>query len=145
MMSVHVEVLPHLHRTIQAIKALGVRAGVVLNPSTPVVAIEEVAGDVDFVLVMTVNPGFGAQTFIPRGVGKIKAVRAALDRARNTAAPVEVDGGINMQTVGGAVAAGGRILVAGSAIFHAQDPERAARDLKAAAAAALPVSAPAGR
>src|SRR5581483_10607451 len=81
MMSVHVEVLPHLHRTVQAIKALGVKAGVVLNPSTPVVLIEEIARDVDYVLVMSVNPGFGGQTFIPRSESKVKNVRALLDRA----------------------------------------------------------------
>ena len=83
MMSVHVEVLPHLHRTIRAIKKLGVKAGVVLNPSTPVVALENVAGDVDYVLVMTVNPGFGGQTFIPRSLEKIRAVRALLDSQGN--------------------------------------------------------------
>src|SRR5881398_1247765 len=83
MISVHVEVLPHLHRTIQAIKALGVKAGVVLNPSTPVVDISEVAADVDFVLVMSVNPGFGGQSFIPRSESKVAEVRALLDGARN--------------------------------------------------------------
>ncbi|MDP2391305.1 MAG: ribulose-phosphate 3-epimerase, partial [Acidobacteriota bacterium] len=88
MVSVHVEVLPHLHRTISQIKKLGAKAGVVLNPSTPVSAIEEVAADVDFVLVMSVNPGFGGQVFIPRSVAKIRAVRALLDRAGNTAAPI---------------------------------------------------------
>ena len=80
MISVHVEVLPHLHRTIQAIKQLGAKAGVALNPATPVVALEEIAGDVDHVLVMSVNPGFGGQTFIPRSESKIQAVRALLDR-----------------------------------------------------------------
>ncbi len=137
MMSVHVEVLPHLHRTIHAIKALGVKAGAVLNPSTPIVAIEEVAGDVDFVLVMSVNPGFGGQTFIPRSEAKVREVRALLDRA-GSAADVEIDGGIDQTTVSRVVAAGARLLVAGSAIFHAPDPERATRALKAAAEAALP-------
>src|SRR5205807_1389305 len=79
MLSVHVEVLPHLHRTVHAIKALGVRAGVVLNPSTPVGALEEIAADVDYVLVMSVNPGFGGQSFIPRSEPKVRAVRALLD------------------------------------------------------------------
>src|SRR5262245_51003210 len=83
MMSVHAEILPHLHRTIHAIKKLGKKAGVVLNPSTPVVAIENVAADVDFVLVMTVNPGFGGQTFIPRSLDKIRAVRRLLDSQGN--------------------------------------------------------------
>jgi ribulose-phosphate 3-epimerase len=137
MISVHVEVLPHLHRTVQAIKALGAKAGVVLNPSTPVVALEEIAGDVDFVLVMSVNPGFGGQRFIPRSETKIAAVRALLDRAGNSA-PVEVDGGIDQQTIARVVRAGARILVAGAAVFHAPDPERATRELKAAALAASP-------
>ena len=147
MISVHVEVLPHLHRTVQAIKALGARAGVVLNPSTPVVALEEIAGDVDFVLVMSVNPGFGGQAFIARSESKVREVRALLDRAGN-AAPIEIDGGIDMHTVGPVVAAGARILVAGNAVFNTPDPERATRELKATAvaAAAAPASAsPASR
>ncbi len=145
MISVHVEVLPHLHRTIHAIKALGAKAGVVLNPSTPVTALDEIAADVDFVLVMSVNPGFGGQTFIPHSESKVRAVRAALDRAGNTTAPVEIDGGIDLATAPRVVAAGARILVAGAAIFHAQEPERATRDLKAAANGALSVTSPAGR
>ena len=136
MISVHVEVLPHLHRTVHAIKALGVKAGVVLNPSTPVVALSEVAADVDFVLVMSVNPGFGGQTFIPRSESKVADVRALLEKAGN-AAPIEIDGGIDMHTVARVVQAGARMLVAGNAIFGTADPERAARDLKAAAIAAL--------
>jgi ribulose-phosphate 3-epimerase len=137
MMSVHVEVLPHLHRTVHAIKALGVKAGVVLNPSTPVGAIEEIAGDVDFVLVMSVNPGFGGQTFIPRSEAKVREVRRILDLAKNLAAPVEIDGGIDAHTAPRVVAAGARILVAGSAIFHSPDPERATRDLKTIASGAV--------
>jgi ribulose-phosphate 3-epimerase len=137
MMSVHVEVLPHLHRTVHAIKALGVKAGVVLNPSTPAGALEDIAGDVDFVLVMSVNPGFGGQTFIPRSESKVREVRRVLDLAGNEAAPIEIDGGIDMHTAPRVVAAGARILVAGAAIFHSTDPERATRDLKAAAAGAV--------
>ena len=137
MLSVHVEVLPHLHRTVHAIKALGVKAGVVLNPSTPVGALEEIAGDVDFVLVMSVNPGFGGQTFIARSESKVAAVRALLDRSGNTAAPIEIDGGIDAATAPRVVAAGARILVAGNAIFGTPDPERATRDLKALANGAL--------
>jgi ribulose-phosphate 3-epimerase len=134
-LSVHVEVLPHLHRTVHAIKALGVKAGVVLNPATPIVALEEIAADVDYVLVMSVNPGFGGQTFIPRSESKVREVRALLDRFGNPA-PVEIDGGIDLHNVGRVVAAGARMIVAGSAIFHAADPEGATRDLKAAAVAA---------
>jgi ribulose-phosphate 3-epimerase len=136
MISVHAEVLPHLHRTLQLIKSFGVKAGVALNPSTPIVTLEEVAGDVDHVLVMTVNPGFGAQTFIPRSESKIRAVRALLDREGNPA-PIEVDGGIDMVTAARVVAAGARILVAGNAIFAAPDPVSAVRDLRAAAGAAV--------
>jgi ribulose-phosphate 3-epimerase len=132
MISVHVEVLPHLHRTIQAIKELGAKAGVALNPSTPVGALEEIAGDVDHVLVMSVNPGFGGQTFIPRSESKIEAVRALLDRERN-AAPIEVDGGVDMSNAARLVEAGATILVAGNSIFGTGDPERATRELRAAA------------
>jgi ribulose-phosphate 3-epimerase len=135
MVSVHVEVLPHLHRTVHAIKALGAKAGVVINPSTPVSALEEIAGDVDYVLVMSVNPGFGGQSFIPRSEHKVSAVRALLDRCGN-AAPVEIDGGIDRGNIGRVVQAGADIIVAGSAVFHSGDPERAARELKAAALAA---------
>ena len=140
MISVHVEVLPHLHRTVHAIKALGVKAGVVLNPSTPVIALEQIAADVDFVLVMSVNPGFGGQSFIPRSESKVREVRAALDRAGNTAAPIEIDGGIDLTTAPRVVAAGARILVAGQAIFGTSDPEQATRDLKARAMQALAVA-----
>jgi len=136
LLSVHVEVLPHLHRTVHAIKALGVKAGVVLNPSTPVGALEEIAGDVDFVLVMSVNPGFGGQTFIPRSEPKVRDVRELLDRVGNPA-PVEIDGGIDQHNIARVVTAGARIIVAGSAVFHAPDPERATRELKAAAVAAV--------
>jgi ribulose-phosphate 3-epimerase len=142
MISVHVEVLPHLHRTIGAIKQLGVKAGVVLNPATPVLAIREIAADVDFVLVMSVNPGFGGQTFIPHSESKLAEVRALLDAA-GSAAPIEIDGGIDLTTVGRVVRAGARILVAGSAIFNAPDPERATVELRAAAEAAL--ASPASR
>ena len=136
MLSVHVEVLPHLHRTITAIKALGAKAGVVLNPSTPVVELEEVAAMVDFVLVMSVNPGFGAQSFIERSVEKIRAVRTLLQKAGNPA-PIEVDGGIDLDTVARVVEAGAEILVAGNAIFGGGHPEAAARTLKEAAISAV--------
>ncbi|MDQ3347725.1 MAG: ribulose-phosphate 3-epimerase [Acidobacteriota bacterium] len=136
MISVHAEVLPHLHRTIQHIKELGARAGVALNPSTPVGVLEEIAGDVDHVLVMSVNPGFGGQTFIPRSESKIEAVRALL-RRRGNQAPIEVDGGIDASNAARVVASGATILVAGNAIFGAPDPERATRALRAAATAGV--------
>ena len=141
MISVHVEAVRHIHRTVHAIKALGVKAGVVINPGTPVAALQEIAADVDFVLVMSVNPGFGGQTFIPRSESKLREVRALLDEAGNQAA-IEIDGGVDQHNIGRVVAAGARIVVAGSAIFNTPDPERATRELKAAALGAL---TPAGR
>lgn len=132
MISVHVEVLPHLHRTIGLIKELGLQAGVALNPSTPVCSVEEVAGDVDFVVIMTVNPGFGGQTYIPRSTSKVRAMRELLSRADN-AAPIEVDGGIDAQTIGDVVMAGADVIVVGSAVFHTPDVEGAVRKLKALA------------
>ena len=134
MLSVHVEVLPHLHRSISFIKGLGVKAGVVLNPSTPVLALEEIAGEVDFVLIMSVNPGFGGQTFIPRSEQKVRAVRALLDRAGNRA-PIEIDGGIDLSNIARVVEAGVEIVVAGSAIFNTPDATAATKALKQAAAA----------
>ena len=136
MISVHVEVLPHLHRTIQRIRELGARAGVAINPATPVGVLEEIAGDLDHVLVMSVNPGFGGQTFIPRTESKIRAVRALLDQ-RGSRAPIEVDGGIDAANAARVVAAGAAILVAGNAIFGSPDPERATRELRAAATAGV--------
>ena len=134
MISVHLEVLPHLHRTLQAIKELGAKAGVAINPSTPVGMLEEVAGLVDHVLVMSVNPGFGGQTFIPRSESKIQAVRALLNRQGNHA-HIEVDGGIDTSNAARLVEAGATILVAGTSIFGTGDAERAVRELRAAATA----------
>jgi len=135
-LSVHVEVLPHLHRTVHAIQGLGVKAGVVLNPSTPASVLQDIVPDVDFVMVMSVNPGFGGQTFIPRSESKVREVRALLDLAGNPA-PVEIDGGVDLGNIGRVVMAGARMIVAGAAVFHSPDPERATRDLRAAAAVAL--------
>ena len=139
MISVHVEVTPHLHRTVSHIHGFGRKAGVVLNPATPVVTLEEIACDADYVLVMSVNPGFGGQTFIQRSESKVRAVRALLDRAGSRAA-IEIDGGIDADTVGRVVEAGAEILVAGSAIFRTPDPEAAARDLKALAQRHVPAT-----
>jgi ribulose-phosphate 3-epimerase len=134
--TVHAEATVHLHRTVHLIKSLGAKAGVAINPATPAVALEEIAGDVDYVLVMTVNPGFGGQTFIPRSESKVRLVRELLDRA-GSRAPIEVDGGIDVKTAPRIVAAGADILVAGNAVFGAPDPERAIRELRAAATAAV--------
>ena len=133
LVSVHVEVLPHLHRTLHRIKALGARAGVVLNPATPVSAIEEVVGDLDFVLVMSVNPGFGGQRFIARSVEKIRAIRQMLDAAGRDDVAIEVDGGIDATTAPLVVAAGASMLVAGNAIFAQPDPPAAMARIRAAA------------
>jgi ribulose-phosphate 3-epimerase len=132
MVSVHVEAVPHLHRTVHYIKKLGARAGVVLNPSTPAAALQEIAGDVDFVLVMSVNPGFGGQAFIRHSIDKLRRVRDVLDAA-GSQAPIEIDGGIDQTTAPEVVAAGASILVAGHAIFGGADPEAATRALRAAA------------
>jgi ribulose-phosphate 3-epimerase len=134
--TVHAEAVVHLHRTVHLIRSLGAKAGVALNPATPVAAIEEIAGDLDYVLVMTVNPGFGGQTFIPRSESKVRAVRELLRRA-GSRAPIEVDGGIDVHTAAGIVAAGADILVAGNAIFGSADPVRAIHELRAAARAAV--------
>jgi ribulose-phosphate 3-epimerase len=135
MLTVHAEVLPHLHRTIAAIKELGALAGVALNPSTSLSAIEEVAADLDFVLVMSVNPGFGGQSFIPRSLDKVRAVRALLERA-GSAAFVEIDGGVDLSNITAVVQAGVSVVVAGNAVFGTGDATAATRALKAAAAAA---------
>ena len=134
--AVHAEAAVHLHRTLQLIKSCGARAGVALNPATPVSALEEIAGDVDYVLVMTVNPGFGGQTFIPRSESKVRAVRELL-RRNGSAAPIAVDGGIDIHTAPRVVAAGADVLIAGNAVFGSADPVQAIRALRAAAGTAV--------
>jgi ribulose-phosphate 3-epimerase len=134
--TVHLEAVVHLHRVVHLIKGFGVKAGVALNPATPVAALEQIAADVDYVLVMTVNPGFGGQTFIPGSESKVRAVRDLLGREGSTA-PIEVDGGIDARTAPGIVAAGAAILVAGNAVFGSPDPAGAIRELRAAANAAV--------
>jgi ribulose-phosphate 3-epimerase len=116
--SVHVEASTHLHRTLQHVRSLGARAGVVLNPHTSEDAIRYVLGDLDLVLVMSVNPGFGGQSFIPSALPKLRALRSAID-ARGLDVALEVDGGVAPATAAEVVAAGARVLVAGSAIFGA--------------------------
>lgn len=116
-LTVHVETCPHLHRTIQQIKELGIKAGVTLNPATPLSTLEEVLPDVDLVLIMSVNPGFGGQSYIPASTPKIARLRRMLDEIGSTA-DLEVDGGVNPATIAEVVAAGADVLVAGSAIFN---------------------------
>ena len=115
-LTVHVETCPHLHRTVQAIRELGVRPGVTLNPATPLTALEEILSYVDLVLIMSVNPGFGGQSYIPTSTAKIARLRAMLDAIGSTA-ELEVDGGIKPGNAAEVVAAGATVLVAGSAIF----------------------------
>ncbi len=119
-LTVHPETCPHLHRTVQQIKELGCWAGVALNPSTPLVSLEEILPDVDLVLVMTVNPGFGGQSFIRGMLSKIRRLRAMLDEL-GSEADLEVDGGIDPDTAPLVVEAGANVLVAGSAIFGAAE------------------------
>jgi ribulose-phosphate 3-epimerase len=136
MISVHVEAVPHLHRTLTLIRSRGVKAGAVLNPSTPASMLEDVTAQLDFVLVMSVNPGFGGQAFIPHSLDKVRRVRDVLER-NGSSVPIEIDGGIDTSNIAQVVAAGAAIIVAGNAIFGAADAERATRDLRSAALAPL--------
>ena len=119
-LTVHVEATPHLHRTVQSIQELGVKAGVSLNPSTPVSSVEEIAPFIDVLLVMSVNPGFGGQSFIPEVAPKIARLRRMLDEG-GYPAELEVDGGVNESTAALVVEAGARVLVAGSAVFNQRE------------------------
>jgi ribulose-phosphate 3-epimerase len=127
--SFHPEAGPHPHRTIQLIRSLGKKAGIVLNPGTPVAAVEPLVGDVDLILVMSVNPGFGGQSFIDSQLAKIATLRRLID-ASGRSIDLEVDGGINPQTAKKAVAAGADMLVAGTAVFTG-GPDRYAANIAA--------------
>ncbi len=130
---VHVEACPHLHRVIQQIRGLGLRVGVALNPATPLVAIEEILPDVDQVLVMTVNPGFGGQAFIERMLEKVRRARRMID-ALGRPIELEVDGGVGPENAAALVEAGATVLVAGASIFEAPEgPAEALRRLRQAA------------
>jgi ribulose-phosphate 3-epimerase len=128
MISVHVEACRHLHRTVTSIKAKGRKAGVVLNPATPLDALEEILPEADYILLMSVNPGWGGQKFIPRVKDKIVALRDRLDR-RGLKTLIEVDGGVTRDNIADLVAAGADLLVAGSSVFGGNDPRSAAADL----------------
>ncbi len=135
--SVHQEACRHLHRTLELIRGRGIRAGVVVNPATPVQSLGEVLEMVDFVLVMSVNPGFGGQKFIPASLEKIRKL-ATMRNARGASFRIEVDGGIGLDTIGDVVRAGAEVLVAGNAVFGKGDAaENVRRLLKAAAEATL--------
>jgi ribulose-phosphate 3-epimerase len=135
-LTVHQETCPHLHRTVQRIRELGLRPGVAVNPATPIEALTDIAADVDLVLVMTVNPGFGGQSFIPASLGRIRRARALLD-ALGSAAWLEVDGGVEASNAGPLVEAGVTALVAGSSVYrNPNGPARALEELRAAVRAA---------
>lgn len=133
--SVHAEVSPHLHRTLQAIRAAGARPAIALNPSTPLSAVEWVIGDCEMVLVMTVNPGFGGQRYIEACTEKVRQLRALADRA-NPAMEIEVDGGVKPETAAKVAAAGANVLVAGTAVFGAPDYRAAIAAIRESAARA---------
>ena len=120
-LSIHVETSPHLHRQLYRIKELGCLAGAVMNPATPLESIREVAADLDLLLIMSVNPGFGGQAFIPASIGKIERARRVLDEVRSRAM-LEVDGGVGRDTIESLWRAGADTFVAGNAIFSAADP-----------------------
>ncbi|MDX1568037.1 MAG: ribulose-phosphate 3-epimerase [Longimicrobiales bacterium] len=133
-LTVHQETCPHLHRTVQQIRDLGVRAGVAVNPATPVDSLTEILPDLDLLLIMSVNPGFGGQDFIPSSIDKIRRAREALDRAGQDGAELQVDGGVSPETGPEVVRAGATVLVAGGAVYgHEEGPGAGVRDLRAAA------------
>ncbi|MGH9867770.1 MAG: ribulose-phosphate 3-epimerase [Candidatus Polarisedimenticolia bacterium] len=134
MISVHVEACRHLHRTVAAIRSSGREAGVVLNPATPLHALDGILADVDYVLLMSVNPGWGGQAFIPRVKDKVVDLRQRIDEA-GLSARIEVDGGVTRDNIATLAAAGADILVAGSAVFGGADPGKGAAELMAALAA----------
>jgi ribulose-phosphate 3-epimerase len=132
MMNVHYEACTHLHRTIQEIHAAGMKAGVTLNPATPVAVLEDIICDVELVLLMSVNPGFGGQTFIENTIKKVKQLRQLIDQSGSKAL-IEVDGGVQQETAPRLVEAGTDVLVAGSYVFSSKNPEQTIHELHALA------------
>ncbi len=131
MVSVHVEADAHIHRTLASIKSAGAMAGVVINPATPIESLSEALSFADYVLVMSVNPGFGGQRFISTSIDKVRRLRMMIEE-RNLQTRIEVDGGIDADNIASVVAAGAEIIVAGSAIFGTGDPEKAVKGLREA-------------
>ncbi|GGH60722.1 ribulose-phosphate 3-epimerase [Filimonas zeae] len=127
-LSVHIEACPHLHRNIQQIKQLGMKAGVAINPHTPVSQLEDIIADIDTVLIMSVNPGFGGQKFIPHTLHKIKQLKQMIT-AGNHNVLIEIDGGVTSDNAAEIIAAGADVLVAGSNVFKSSDPKKAIADL----------------
>ena len=130
-LTVHVEACAHLHRTVQSIKECGVKAGVTLNPATSVTTLEEILPEADLILIMSVNPGFGGQTFIETSLGKIARVRRLIDQAKRQPL-LEVDGGVTLENAGRVLKAGADVLVSGSAIFHSSDYSLTIHQMRAA-------------
>lgn len=128
-LTVHFEACKHLHRTIHAIKEAGMKAGVALNPHTPVAMLSDIIADLDLVLIMSVNPGFGGQKFIPQAIEKVKQVKSLIDQ-KSGSALIEVDGGVNMETGKLLVEAGANVLVAGSFVFNSASPINTISELK---------------
>lgn len=129
MLTVHIETCAHLHRNIQQIKSLGMQAGVVLNPHTPVSLLKDVLGDLDMVLLMSVNPGFGGQKFIPRTLSKIRELRRMIDE-KGYDVKIEIDGGVTLDNAREIVTAGADVLVAGNTVFKSPDPKATIAQLK---------------
>lgn len=129
MMNVHYEACVHLHRTVEEIHDAGMKAGVTLNPSTPVCLLEDILNDVDMVLLMSVNPGFGGQKFIEGTIDKLRALREMVDR-KNSRALIQIDGGVQAETAPRLVEAGADVLVSGSYVFKATDPIQTIHDLR---------------
>jgi ribulose-phosphate 3-epimerase len=131
MVSIHIEADPHAHRTLGSIRAAGAQAGLAINPATSLATLDEALNFADYILIMSVNPGFGGQKFIPASLDKIRRLRKMIDERRSTAR-IEIDGGIDRDNVADVVGAGAEIIVAGSAIFGAPDPAVALRELREA-------------
>jgi ribulose-phosphate 3-epimerase len=128
-LSVHIETCPHLHRNIQQIKSLGMKAGVAINPHTPVSALSDVLADIDLVCMMSVNPGYGGQKFIPHTMEKIKQLRKMIDE-RGLKVKIEIDGGVTLENAPSIIAAGADVLVAGNTVFRSADPTATIKQLK---------------
>jgi ribulose-phosphate 3-epimerase len=128
-LTVHLEACPHLHRNIQQIKSLGMQAGVALNPHTPVAALADIISDIDMVCIMSVNPGFGAQTFIPHTFEKIKALKKMIDHLQVNV-KIEIDGGVTLQNAKALIDAGADVLVAGNTVFKSENPTATIAALK---------------
>jgi ribulose-phosphate 3-epimerase len=128
-LSVHIEACPHLHRNVQQIKSLGMKAGVAINPHTPVSELSDVLADIDLVCMMSVNPGFGGQKFIPFTLEKIKQLKKMIDE-RGLKVHIEIDGGVTVENAPSIIAAGADVLVAGNTVFKAADPKKIIQQLK---------------